>query len=355
MKALVTGANGHLGVHLVRELLANGHHVRAGVRHPEDPARRARFAACAGVELAQVDLDRPQEFAAALEGIDVLFHAAAVYRLCDSARDAEIERASTVGLEALLRAASAARVRKVVLTSSLLCVPLTRRSAPASTEAQWNEDLQVPYTRAKTQGERLAWKLADELRLNLVALLPGSFGGPGFAANTPTIDVLECMMRGGFRAGVPQANLPYVDVRDVARAHRMAAQQDAQGRFIIVNDEQPTFRRLVEVMHDIDARIRLPRSTLPDFMMPLAPVFDLLNAATLGTPRTISAKWAASIRGKSFNASNRKAREVLGWAPAVSLSQSVADTMAELLSRAKKPANAPPTVPAAPASHCTHS
>lgn len=333
MKALVTGANGHLGVHLVRQLLAAGHTVRAGLRSVNDPARRARVAPLGAVECVQADLDRPDGLTEATDGVDVLFHTAAVYSICDPSRNAELHRASTAGLEAMLRAAARTGVRKVVLTSSAVTVPVTRPGATPSTEADWNDDLRVPYVRAKTEGERRAWTLASELGLNLVTILPGAFGGPGFERNTPTIDVLEAMMRGAFRAGVPPANLPYVDVRDVARAHLLAAERDAQGRFLAVNDEQPSFAKLIEVMHGIDPRIKRPLATLPGFMMGAAPFFDQLNARTLGTPRTVTPEMIAMTRGKRFNASNRRARELLHWRPAVPLEQSISDTLEALCER----------------------
>jgi hypothetical protein len=49
-------------------------------------------------------------------------------------------------------------------------------------------------------------------------VLPGSFGGPGFSKNTPTIDILEALMLNAFRMGCPDADLPYADVRDVLAA-----------------------------------------------------------------------------------------------------------------------------------------
>jgi len=110
--------------------------------------------------------------------------------------------------------------------------------------------MRVPYIRAKTEAERRAWKLAAELGLNLVTVLPGSFGGPGFTKNTPTLDILEALMLNAFRMGCPDSNLPYVDVRDVASAHVRAMEKDVQGRFIALNDELPTFRRLLEVMFE---------------------------------------------------------------------------------------------------------
>ena len=62
----------------------------------------------------------------------------------------------------------------------------------------------------------------------------------------------------------------------------------------------------------------------------LFPLFDWMNAKTLGTPRIANPDLIASIRGRRWNASNRRARDVLGWEPRISLEQSLRDTMGEL-------------------------
>jgi dihydroflavonol-4-reductase len=285
------------------------------------------------VELVETDLDQPRTLERAAAGVDVLFHVAGAYALCEPQRDEELQRVAVDGMAAMLRAAGAAGVRKVVLTSSVLCVPLTTPGAPPSTEADWNHDGRLPYARAKTAGERLAIELAGQLGLPLVTVLPGSIGGPGFGRATPTIDLLDTMRRGGFRVAVPRANLPYVDVRDVARAHRLAGESAFDGRFIIANDEQPDFRTLIEQMHAIDASVPLPQTTLPDLLIGLAPWFDRLNARTLGTPRCAPPEMIAMTRGKRFNVSSRRAAELLGWRPQVSLAQSLRDTLAALRER----------------------
>ena len=79
-------------------------------------------------------------------------------------------------------------------------------------------------------------------------------------------------MHGAFRMGVPDANFPYVDVRDVVSAHLMVAEQDAQGRFLAINDEQPHFRKMLDVMHAIDPRVKPPLMAMPDFMIPALPL-----------------------------------------------------------------------------------
>jgi nucleoside-diphosphate-sugar epimerase len=136
--------------------------------------------------------------------------------------------------------------------------------------------------------------------------------------------------------GVPDANFPYVDVRDVVSAHVLAAERDAQGRFLAINDEQPHFRKMLDVMHAIDPRVKLPLMGMPDFMIPAIPFFDRLNARALGTPRMASPDLLATLRGRRWNASNRRARDVLGWAPKVSLEDSLRDTMAVFRARREK-------------------
>lgn len=333
MHALVTGGNGHLGYNLVKALLDGGHAVRASVRSLADTAKTAPLRQLGRVELVEAELERPEQLRAAMEGIEVLFHAAAVYAYIDDGREQEIMDAAVKGAEAALRAAADARVRKVVLTSSAVTVPLTAPGAPPSTEEDWTDDTRVTYIRAKTEAERLAWPLAKALGLNLVTVLPGAICGPGFARNTPSLDLVEAMMFGAFRMGVPDANFPYVDVRDVVSAHVLAAERDAQGRFLAINDEQPHFRKMLDVMHAIDPRVKRPLMSMPEFMVPVLPLFDRLNAMTLGTPRMASPDLLATLRGKRWNASNRRAREVLGWTPKISLEQSLRDTMAVFRAR----------------------
>ena len=81
MKILVTGANGHLGTNLVAALLEAGHTVRGSVRRLSDRAKYAHVQVLGAVELVEADLDRPQTLRTAMDGVEAVFHAAAVYSL----------------------------------------------------------------------------------------------------------------------------------------------------------------------------------------------------------------------------------------------------------------------------------
>lgn len=328
MRTLVTGGNGHVGFNLAQTLLAEGHHVRASVRPGADPAKTAPLRGLGGIELVEADVADAAQMRAAVDGVDVLFHVAATYVIADAGRADEILQSSLRGAENALRAAADAGVRKVVLTSSVVTLPLTAPGAPPSTESDWNADLRIPYFRAKTEAERLAWRLAGELKLNLAAVLPAGVIGPGFQRNTPTIDLIEGAMRGMFRLAAPCGNFSYVDARDVARAHLMVAQQDAQGRFAIGYDEMPTFEALVRTMHAIDPRVKPALMEMPAVLAPTLPLADWLYHHLLGTPRIATPELIHSaLGGHRWNFSSARARWVLGWEPSLPFEHSLRDTM----------------------------
>jgi dihydroflavonol-4-reductase len=331
MHALVTGGNGHLGYALVQELLAGGHTVRASVRVLDD--WHLRPFKDLDVEVVAADVRDVEALRAATSGIDTLFHVAAVYSLTDPGREREIITTSLQGAQNALQAAAAAGVGKVVLTSSVAALPMTAKGAPPVTEAQWRTDLRVPYMRAKTEAEQLAWRLATELGLELATVLPAGVIGPGFRRNTPTIDIIEAAVRGMFRPGAPDGNFVYVDVRDVARAHVLAAGPGVTGRFAVV-DVQPSFRELVRELHRIDPKVRRPMLTLPRIAVSALPIYDRLCHRMLHTPRIATQEVVAtSVSGLWWNVSSERARSELGWEPQVSFRQSLRETVEALRER----------------------
>jgi dihydroflavonol-4-reductase len=191
----------------------------------------------------------------------------------------------------------------------------------------------VPYLKAKTLAEQRAWQLAREFELNLVTILPGGFGGPGFQRNTPTIDMIEAIMKGALDFVAPPFNYAYADVRDVARAHVLALEKDCSGRFLVTNDAFPSLAEIAETMHAIDRRIPKPMLTMPGFALGALATLDGLNSRLGKTPRMLTPDLVATMRGRIFNASNERAKRELGWRPQVSLRQSLADTIAALRGR----------------------
>jgi dihydroflavonol-4-reductase len=328
MKALVTGANGHIGSNLVRALSERGYRVLATVRSLDDRARNTPIAGLPGVELAELDIRDADRFRSLCGEVDILFHVAATFAYHPGTRtsDEDILTDSLAGAEAAIRAA-ARQVAKVVLTSSIVAVPLRRPSEPAATETDWQTDMSVPYFQAKTEAERRAWELAEKYSVKLVTVLPGAACGPGFTRGTPSTDVVEGIMRGTLRFGAPRISVPIVDVRDVARGHVLAAEKDVGGRFLLCGDSFPTLRELTRVIHEIDPSVPVAPFSLPDVMVGTLPFLDKLNSMMLDAPQTLTPELTEALSGRRFKASNARARSELGWAPEIPLRQTLADTM----------------------------
>jgi dihydroflavonol-4-reductase len=348
MKVLVTGAGGHLGFNLTGALAAAGHWVCGSLRSLDDARAVARLRAAGAAEVVAAPLESAAALRAAMDGVDALAHTAAIYLLHAPGRDAEVVAASVEGVERAFRAAKDAGVRRIVLTSSVVTLPMTPPGAPVVDESRWADDLRVPYFRAKTLGERRAWELARELGLDLVTLLPGAFGGPGFLRNTPTIDLIEAIMKGAMRVAAPPVAYPYVDVRDVARAHVLALESGAEGRFIVIGEPIPSLGDIARAMSRIDPSVPAPLMTLPVFTMPALPWLEGLVSLLEGTARTLTPAMAATMRGRAFNITSARIRRELGWSPTVSLSQSLADTMAAIRARNTDGAQATPRSPLQP-------
>lgn len=331
-KVLVTGANGHVGFNLVKELVSRGADLRVSVRDANDPAKSDPLRALGVEDIVSLDVQDADSFRTATKNIDLLYHVAATYRYVTSGADADAQmvRDAVEGATAAIRAAAASGVRKVVLTSSTVTLPLGTAPEDKKTEADWTDDLSVPYIRAKTLAEKRAWELAAELGVNMVAVLPAGIFGGTFHKPTQSTDFIEAIAKGALRMGSFKGVMPFVDVRDVVDGHIRAAEQDVSGRFILCNDRFPSFDEIIDILRAQGMRVGRPLMTVPLFMYPMAPLMNRMTSRLIGAPPLITAEFVALNRGRYFASSNQRAKDVLGWQPTVSTETSIRDTVEEL-------------------------
>ncbi len=331
--AMVTGANGHIGYNLVRALAARGQPVRATVRDRHDPSTAGPLGVLNGVEVASLDVCDGSAFADAARAVDTLFHLAATYKIHTggATADERMVRDSVEGARSAILAAAKNGIRKVVFASSIVTLPLVRPGESRPTEADWRSDLTVPYYRAKVLGERTAWQLAAEHRVDLVTILPGFVLGKPFLRRTTSLDIIHGIMLGIFRFGTAPVSLPApVDVRDVVDALLLAADKPCEGRFIVANDDTISYLELTRLMHSIDRNVPAAPFVLPGFVFRFTELIDWFNARTLGAPRLFTTNAALDSLGRLNVASNAKARRELGWTPKIPFEQCLAETMAAL-------------------------
>ena len=311
---LVTGANGHVGYMLTKLLVEQGYRVRAGVRGIQDEAKTERLRQL-GVELHEIDLLQPETLAPAAAGMDGLFQVAAVFRMWAADPQREIIDPSVIGGINMLRAAREAGVKKVVFTSSIAAVGYESPDRRPLTEDDWTGPTRLPYIRAKTEAERAAWQFAAQSGLNLVVVNPGTVLGPGFYRHTPSTSILDAILRQRY-AAAPPFGTSFVDVRDVARGHLLAYENDkAEGRYLLTNGPYVSMLDLMQIVHELLPSLKVGTRELPPWALQVGVLFDWLGHVFSRTPRQLTRDFIREMMHRYVCFSHEKATRELGWEP----------------------------------------
>jgi dihydroflavonol-4-reductase len=295
-RVLVTGASGYIAGHVVAELRSHGYLVRGTARRPVEGLD----------DVVTADLSRDEGWAAAVRGCDHVMHVASPFPDGRPKSDDELVRPAVDGTLRVLRAAAAAGVKRVVMTSSIAAVTSGHADDRAvRTEADWSVvDRSPAYQKSKTLAERAAWDFARESGVGLVVINPGMVLGPLLAPTVGTsIQVVHQLLNRKVPAS-PKLGFSLVDVRDVAIAHRLALESPiAPGNRYIVAGAQLWMREIAALLaEEFNPRgYRVPTGEMPTWVLRLVAPFD----------KTI--RLALEFVGRREHVSADKARRELDW------------------------------------------
>ena len=254
--ALVTGATGLLGSHLVERLRAQGDHVRALVRAES----RTDFLDALGVEIVRGDLTDPTSCAAATAGTDLVFHCAA--KVGDWGRWREFQTGCLDATDTLARAAMRADVGRFLHISSTSAYghPADRQ-APIDETAALGENVWVLdyYTRSKVECERLLWRMAESEGLPLTVIRPSWLFGERDRTTAPRL-IREFRRRRMLIVGKGDNPLSAVYAGVVADAAILAARDPgSRGEaYNITSQGRITQREFLDMFADA---LKVPRVT----------------------------------------------------------------------------------------------
>lgn len=255
MRALVTGAAGFIGGHVVTALADGGAQVRAFDRRPPSGHQLPRTA-----EFMPGDVLDPDAMRRAVDGCDAVFHMAAVYSYARA--DAERMWAVNVrGTRTVLEAALRGERRRVVHTSSCAtCGPVRGRRA-TERDLPGPRELDVPYKRTKLEGERLALQ-ASCAGAEVIVVNPTVPVGPGDLRPTPTGKMVADVAFGRARGYLARSVLNVVAVEDVARGHLLAFERGRPGERYLLGGEDMSVRDVFAVIAQAAGRSS-PRVGIP--------------------------------------------------------------------------------------------
>ncbi|HZR82370.1 MAG TPA: NAD-dependent epimerase/dehydratase family protein [Candidatus Binatia bacterium] len=309
---LVTGANGHVGNNVCRQLAERGEPVRAMIRASADPAPLAGL----DVEIVRGDIMDPASVETAMAGCGRVVHTAAGFLMWSRDPERDIIQPSVAGTRNVLEAATRAGVEKVVYTSTTGTIGFSRDPRVSLDESHSNEAPHTHYVRGKIAAEREAFAIAGRTGLPVVAILPGFILGPRFWKVSESVKQIADFLN----QGAPlyfDGGFGLVDVEDVARGALLALDRGRAGERYIVSGENLTVKEVFDALSELTG-LPAPRLKAPvPVVRLLAGAMELASRFT-GSRPMIDRSQVDEFAGKFAFFDSSKAVRELGytWLPA---------------------------------------
>jgi len=309
MKTFVTGANGHVGANLVRELLARGVEVKALVRPGSDPKPLDGL----DVEVAAGDVRDRASIERGMAGCDRAYHVAAFVSLRTGDQQ-EIFDVNVTGTKNVLAAAAKANLQRTVFCSSFGAVGENPDGGPSDethtvNPAQTHLDYELSKAIAEIEVLRAVTRGQDAVIVNPCGIV-GPYDYRPSSVGKTILDFANRRMP-AYVAG----QFEFVAVRDVVQGHILAMEKGRSGERYILSGGLHTLDQILDHLHVVTGAPK-PRIKMPiKLMMPIATVssFVMRNFFPDVPPRFTPGTIKLLNGGKHADAS--KARRELGFAP----------------------------------------
>ena len=271
--ALVTGATGLVGANLALALVERGWRVRA-LRRTTSPT-----AALEDIphETAIGDVLDPDSLRAAMQGCDVVFHVAGVSDHWRAGKDL-MYRVNVEGVRLVAEAAVAARVARIVLTSSVAALGIPPHGRLLTEEDSFDVPPErFPYGHSKFLGEEELRKVIREKGLDGVIVNPSAVLGPRDVHLGSASLILE--MKRLSLPFLPDGGMNLVDAYDTALGHIAAAERGRTGERYIIGGHNISHIALSRIIGAALGK-KIPRRLAPTWLLlAFAHVVDVIKPA----------------------------------------------------------------------------
>ncbi|MBA4851272.1 aldehyde reductase [Emticicia sp. BO119] len=318
-QVLVTGGTGFVATHCIIQLLEKGYRVRTTVRSLKRTNEVTDMLKVAGIHsfekltFVETDLLSDTNWNKAVEDCTYVLHVASPIYLGIPKDENEMIRPAVEGTLRVLEAARNAGVKRVVMTSNFGAVGYSHTdTSKVITEESWtnpNERGLSTYNKSKVMAEKAAWEFMEREggKLELSVINPVGIFGPAFTAKLSSgFELLLKILDGSMKA-IPNMTLSIVDVRDLVDLHIRAMTNPAANgeRFLALSDGVTSLPEIAAFLksHLGTKGDKISTRKLPDWLVRMAALFS---------PQ---AKALAPMLRRYRNASNDKAKKLLGWQP----------------------------------------
>ena len=318
---LVTGGSGFIATHCIIKLIASGYDVRATVRDLgrtnklnqtiSNGLEKYEGTQDLSIDWKVANLVEDDGWEDAIQGCDYVLHVASPVAMELPKNEDEMIRPAVDGTMRVLKAASKAGVKRVVITSSVASVMYGTDKQGTFNEDDWtdasNKTTNV-YAKSKTLAEQAAWKFIEEdtSGMELSTVLPSMVFGPILEEDFGvSVGAVIDMMNGKYPI-VPDWDMGVVDVRDVASLELLAmTKPEAAGKRFVCSADNILMKDQNEYLIGLypDLAKRIPTRVPPNWFIKFLSLF------------MPALKMTAEGIGKVRNLDSARAKETLGWKP----------------------------------------
>ncbi|MBT9148847.1 MAG: SDR family oxidoreductase [Dehalococcoidia bacterium] len=303
----VTGATGHIGNVLVRDLLARGEEVRTIIPPFEDTVALEGLR----VEKIEGDLRDLDSLTEAFKGADVVYHLAGVISI-SAGKTELLHQVNVMGTRNVVDACLRSGVRRLVYTSSIHAFVEPPHGTVIDEMTPINPDKIIgEYARSKAEA---TLEVLNGIKngLDAVIVFPSGVVGPHDYRLSEMGQFFVDFVKGKLRIYVDGA-YDFVDVRDVVQGHILACEKGIAGEGYILSNVRVTVRDLLSMLEEITA-IRSPSFKAPAWLARIVARFTPLYCALTKTRPRLTTYSLYTLNANCL-ISNEKARRQLGYSP----------------------------------------
>ena len=305
---IITGATGLLGNALIRELLNKGRDVRALVRKSSDTAC---FADCE-VEKVFGDVLDFESLKKAFSGAEHIYHLASEVSIMPG-RHKKLREINITGTDNVIKACLDCKVKRLIYTSSIGAYKESKSGTIIDETLPFDPYNRMgEYNRSKAHASLAVLEAVRQHGLDAVIVCPTGIMGPYdfMVSNMGSMFIDYCT---GKQKITIDGAFDFVDARDAAMGHILAAQKGVKGQSYILSGQRVTTGELMQMLKDLTG-IPLPRHKLPVWAAYPVAIFTPIYYRITGHKPVFTIYSLRTLRSNSY-ISHKKATNQLGYNP----------------------------------------
>lgn len=315
---VVTGATGHIGNALVRELITREERIRAVVPPFEDFSSIKNF----DLEIAEGDVRDISSLVKAFNGAQHVYHLAGIVSI-SSGRNKLLYDVNVTGTKNVVEACIQAKIKRLVYVSSIHAFEEPPHGTPITETKKFNPSEVIgQYAKSKAAATNEVFR-GVEMGLDAVIVHPTGVIGPYEYRLSNTGQLIYDFVHKKLFAYIDGA-YDFVDARDVAKGIILACEKGRKGENYILSGEQITVKQILRILED-ETGIKAPNIKMPIWLAkltsPLSELYyKLKKQQPLYTSYSITTLLSNSVT------THEKAAEELGYM-ARPIKDSIRDTV----------------------------